>query len=214
MVPHIGCEAFGAAEEFLYTCFFKRRNAAHRIHQQRFEMFKTACDFVKAEIFGNSVHTPWPRIGFKRANEQLARVIFIIAAIIIIAQNGEGVVDTLHPFKQHIIMLTCMQWRSHADARRQIARPHAATDHDIIGINRTVCRINARHAVAIVTDFDDFRIFEYLCAAGACAFGKRLRYIDGVGITITRDVNAADDVIDIDDVRELFDFLWRHHMDN
>ena len=116
MIAHVWREAFGAAEEFLNAGLLKRRHTAHRIQQKRFEMFEAACDFVKAEIFGNSVHTPWSGIRFKCAHKQFARVIFVIAAIIIIAQHGERIVDPLDPFKQHVIMFARVQWRSHAHA--------------------------------------------------------------------------------------------------
>ena len=213
MITHIGREAFRTAEEFLDTSLFKRRNTAHRIKQQRFKMFKAARDFVKAEIFGNPVHAPWPRIRFKRADQQLARVIFIISTIIIIAQDGERIVNSLHPFKQHIIMLASMQWGSHANTGRQVARPHATAYHDIIGINHTVRSINPSNAVAIVADFGHFGILKYFCAAGTRTFSQCLRYIYRIGIAITRNVNAANDIINVNDVGKVFDFLWRNHMD-
>ena len=87
MITHVGREAFRAAEEFLNTRFFKRRNTAHRIDQQRLEMFKTARNFVKAEIFRNPIHSPRAGVGFKRANEQFARVVFVISAVIIVAKH-------------------------------------------------------------------------------------------------------------------------------
>ena len=176
-------------------------------------MLKAAGDFIKTEIFGNAVHAPWPCIGFKGPNQQLARIIFIIAAIIIVAQHGQRIVYPLYAFKQNIIMFARMQGGGHANACRQIARPHAAADHNIIGINRSIIGIDTRHTLPIMANFCDLGVLKNLRAAGACALRKRLRNVHGIGIAIARDMNTADHVIHIDDMGEFFDLLRRHDMD-
>ena len=99
MVSHVRGEAFGTAEEFLNTRFFQCRHTAHRINQQWLKMFEASGNFIETEIFRYAVHTPRPRIGFKCADKQLARVIFIITTIIIIAQNRQGIVDAFDAFE-------------------------------------------------------------------------------------------------------------------
>ena len=135
MIADVGREAFRSAEEFLDTSLFKRWHSAHCVDQERFEMFEAACDFIKAEIFGNAVHPPRPRIGFECTDEQFARVIFVIAAIVVVAEHRQCGVDALDAFKQHIIMLARVEWCGNANARGQIASPHAAADHDVIGVD-------------------------------------------------------------------------------
>ena len=109
-------------------------------------------------------------------------------------------------------MLTCVQWRSNANARCQIARPHATADDDIISVNRTIVRIHARDAITIVADFGDFGVFKDFSATGARTFGQGLRNIDGICIAVAWDMNTADDIIDIDDMGQFFDFLWCYDM--
>ena len=133
MIAHVRGEALWPTEEFLDPSLFEGGNPAHGIHEQRFKMLETAGNFVKAEIFGNAVHPPGPRIGLKGTDQQLARVIFIIAAGIIVAQHRQGRVYALDAFEQHIIVLAGMERRGHADARRQIACPHAAANDHIVG---------------------------------------------------------------------------------
>ena len=60
---------------------------------------------------------------------------------------------------------------------------------------RSVC--TPLHAPAVVMDGGDFEILENRRAAAARALGQRLRDIDGIGIAVARDVNAADDVLEI-----------------
>ena len=109
-------------------------------------------------------------------------------------------------------MLTCVQWRSDANAGCQIARPHATADDDIISVNRTIVRIHARDAITIVADSGDFGVFKDFSAAGARTFGQGLRDIDCIRIAVAWDMNTADDIIDIDDMGQLFDFLWCYDM--
>ena len=104
MVAHIGCEAFRAAEEFLDAGGFQRRNTAHRVHQHGFEVSEIASDLVEAKVFGNTVHAPRAGIRFESPDQQLAGVIFVIAAIIIVAQHRQIGGQPGNPFEQHIIM--------------------------------------------------------------------------------------------------------------
>ena len=212
MIAHIRGEAFRTTEELLDPRLFQGRHTAHRIHQQRFEMFKAARDFIEAEIFGYAVHSPRSGIGFERPYEQFPGVIFIIAAIIIIPQNRQCGVDTLDAFEQHIIMFARMQRCRDADARGEIAGPHSAANHDIVRIDRTFGGIDAGHPVTIVPDFCNLGIFKYPGAAGACTLGQCLRDVDGIGIAIAGDVDAADNIVDIHNMREVLDLLRRNDM--
>ena len=63
-----------------------------------------------------------------------------------------------------------------------------------------------------MADFGDFGVLEYLCAASARALCQRLCDINRIGIAIARNVNAAHDIVDIDDTRHFFDFLGRYDM--
>ena len=109
-------------------------------------------------------------------------------------------------------MLTCVQWGGNANAGCQITRPHAAADDDIIRVNRTIVRIHARDAITIVADSGDFGVFKDFRAARAGTFGQGLRNIDCICIAVAWDMNSADDIIDIDDMGQLFDFLRCYDM--
>ena len=109
-------------------------------------------------------------------------------------------------------MLACVQWRRNANAGGQITRPHATADDDIISVNRTIVRIHARDAITIVTNSGNFGVFKDFGAASAGTFGQGLRNIDGIRIAVAWDMNTADDIIDIDDMRQFFDFLWCYDM--
>ena len=104
-------------------------------------------------------------------------------------------------------MLAGVQRRGDANAGGQIPRPHAAADDHIVGVNRAVVRIYARDAFTIVADFCDFGVFKYRRAAGSRTLGKRLRNIHRIGITVARYMDAADDIIDIDDFGQILNFL-------
>ena len=97
-------------------------------------MFETAGDFVKAEIFGNPVHSPRPGIRLERPDEQFPGVVFVVSAIIVIAKHRERVVYPLNAFEQYIIMFAGVQRCGYTHACSQIPGPHAPAYDNIIGV--------------------------------------------------------------------------------
>ncbi len=176
-------------------------------------MLETAGDFVKAEIFRNAVHAPGARIGLKGSDQQFARVVFIIAAGIIVAQHRQGRVYALHPFEQHIIVLAGMERRGHTDAGCQIARPHTAANDHIVGGNRSFVGFDPCDPLAIVLDLGDLGIFKNLRAAAARALGQRLGDINRVGIAVAGNMDAADHILNIDDGGQGLNLFWADDMD-
>ena len=171
MVAHVRREAFRTAEEFLQAGPFQRRHAAHRVYQQRLEMRKVAGDLVEAEIVRNAVHPPGAGIGLEGADQQLAGILLVIAAMVVIAEHGKVGGQPGHILEQDIIMLTGVQGDGDADRCGQIARPHAARQHDIVRVDRAVFGIDAGHTAAVVADARHLALLEYLRAAGLCPFG-------------------------------------------
>ncbi|MBC7522153.1 MAG: hypothetical protein H7268_13815, partial [Sandarakinorhabdus sp.] len=212
VIAHIRGKAFGSAEEFLDAGIFQRRDAAHRIHQHRFEVREIAGDLVKAKVFGNAVHAPGPGVRFKGTDQQFAGIIFVIAAIIIIAQHRQVGRQASNPFEQHIIMLAGVQRRRNADAGGEVTRPHAAAQHDIIGVDRPVRSFHPGDSGAIVANARHLGVFKNPHAIGAGTLGQRLGDIDRIGITVAGDVDAADNVIDLGDGEAFLDLLRGNHM--
>ena len=99
-----------------------------------------------------------------------------------------------------------------SDPGAQIAGPHAASQHDIVGIDRTVFGIDPGDLFAIVADAGDLAVFDNLCPARARALGQRLGDVDGVGVAIRRDVDSADQIADLKDRGHFLDLLGRDHV--
>ena len=106
-----------------------------------------------------------------------------------------------------------MQRQVDADAGRQVARPHAAADHDVVGFDIAAGGRNAGDLVAVVLDRGDFGVLEYLCAAIARAFRQRLADIDRVGVAVGWNVDAAEQVAAVDQRVALLDFVGANDVD-
>ncbi len=62
---------------------------------------------------------------------------------------------------------------------------------------RSAIRLHAADAAPVVMNGSDLEILKNMRAATAGALGKRLGDIDGIGVAVAGDMNAADHIIEI-----------------
>ena len=88
-----------------------------------------------------------------------------------------------------------MQRHVYANRSRQIARPHAATDHDIVRIDIPVRCADTGYFDAVVTNLCNDRVLMDLYATTARTFRERLRDIDTIGVTVRWNVYTTYKVV-------------------
>ena len=148
------------------------------------KMLEITGDFIEAEILRDTVHPPGSGGRLEGSNQQLARIVFVICTVVVIAQDRQAWIQSRNRFEQSVIVLTGMQWHVYANRSRQIARPYSTTDHDIVRIDVAVGRADTGYFYTVVTNPRYFRVLMDLHATTARAFRERLRYIDTIGVTV------------------------------
>ena len=103
-------------------------------------------------------------MGLERADQELAGVILVVGAGVVIPQNRQGGGQALHPFEQDIIVLAGMQRGGDADGARQVPGPHAAAEHDKIGVDPGLPHIDTGDPCAIMPDPGHLGVLEDLGA--------------------------------------------------
>ena len=125
MVAVVRREALGPAEEGLDTGVGERRHPLQRVHQHRLEVLVVVGQLVEAEILGDSVHAPGLRLRLEGAEQDLARVLLVIGAAVVVAQHGQVRRHTLEGVRHHVEVLAGVERHVDADRGRELARPHA-----------------------------------------------------------------------------------------
>ncbi len=133
--------------------------------------------------------------------------------MIVVAQHGHIGLETGHVLKQHVVVLAGMQRHGHADAGGKIAGPHAAAKNHVVGVDAPAIRLHAAHAPPVMMDGGDFEILNDQRSTAASSLGERLRDVDGIGVTVARYVNAADDILEIGERVQRVDLLGPHDVD-
>ena len=95
MIAVVRREALGPAEEGLDASVGECRHALQRVHQHRLEVLVVVGKLVEAEILRDSVHAPGLRLRLEGAEQDLARVLLVIGAAVVVAQHGQ--VPASHP---------------------------------------------------------------------------------------------------------------------
>ena len=213
MVADIRGKAFRTTEELLDAGVFQGGHPPHGVHKHRFEVRKVPGDLVEAEILRYAVHSPGTRMGLERADQELAGVILVVGAGVVIPQNRQGGGQALHPFEQDIIVLAGMQRGGDADGARQVPGPHPAADHHIVSLDRAFGGLNAGHPLAIVADPGDLGVLVDPRPASPRALGQGLGDVDGIGIAVAWNVDAAHHVGHIGNREKGLDLVGGHHID-
>ena len=93
-------------------------------------------------------------------------------------------------------MLARMQRHRNAGHRANLARPHAAGIDDVIGLDRALVSHYASDAAIGLVDVGDLDALDDFRAVIARALGKRLGDVDRIRLSVLRQPDAADRVID------------------
>ena len=173
-------------------------------------MIEVAGNLIEAEVLGNTVHTPRSRARLERTDEQLAGIVFVIGASVVVAQHRQARVQAFDRFEQRVVVLAGVQRHVDADARRKIAGPHTGTEHDVSRSDIAARRRNAGDRAAVVPDCGYERVLEDFRAVAARTLRERLADVDRVGVTVRRDQDAAEQIVTVDERVALDDLFGRN----
>ena len=212
VVAHVRRKTLRAAEERLKPGEFECRYAHHGLLEDGLEMLETAGDLIETEILGDARRGPRAGMGFEGAEEQLAGVVLVVGAGVVVADDREGRIQPRHRFEQGVVVLACMQGHVHPDRRRQLPRPHAGAQHNAVRIDIASIGGHAGHAAGPGADGRDRHVLKDARAGRAGALGQRVGDVYRVGITVGRNVDAAEQIPGMQQGYPLLDGRGRDHL--
>ncbi len=115
MVADIRREALRAAEELQDVGRLEGPHALPGAAQQRLEVLAVDGDFVEAEVLGDAVHAPGPRVRLEDADHQLARVVPVVRDGVVVPHDGQVRVEPLDGVETDVVVLAGTQRDVDAD---------------------------------------------------------------------------------------------------
>ena len=120
-IAHVGREALGAVEEFPDPDLGQRGQPADRRFQDRLEMVEIVGQFAEFEILGNAADRPGLGVRFEGAEQQLARVLLVVSAVVGVAQHRQGGRKARERLGDDVEMLAGLQRNVDAGAEPRVA---------------------------------------------------------------------------------------------
>ena len=110
-------------------------------------------------------------------------------------------------------MLTGMQGNVHPHRCGQIAGPHAAAHHHILGFDLALLSGHSGDLLTIMQNGRYCAVLQDLNAVGPSALGQSLGDIHRIGITVAGDVETAQDIVGLYQRDSFLDLLGTDHVD-
>ena len=206
-------EALGPVEEELDAGIGEHRNATHRGLEDRLEVLGVLGQRIEAERLRDAVHAPGLGDGLEAADEQLAGVLLVVRTFVVDAQHRQVRRYALDGLGDDVEMLRGVQRDRDPRRTAELPRPHAGADDDRIRRDVTRLGVDADRPPLLDADARDLRVLEDLGAAHARAAREGLRRVDGVGLTVLADEDAADEVAHLEQRPPLADLGRREQID-
>ena len=201
MVRIIGGKTFRSVKERVNSRLSQHRHAVHGIFQDRLKVVEIFGQLIEFKVLGN-IERPRLRDRFERTQKHLARVFLVVCTLVRHAQHGH-LRQAGDGFGHNVKMFASMQRDVHARHTTNGMPPHAATVHHMLCFNRARLAVfalptDARHAAPILVDIRDKIPLLHQSSILAGTFGKRMRDVGRIALTIERQVNAAFDPLDVE----------------
>ena len=213
VVADIRREALRAAEELQDVGRLESRHPLPGAAQQRLEVLAVGGDLVEAEVLGNAVHAPGPRVRLEDTDDQLARVVPEVRDRVVVPHDGQVRVEPLNAVEADVVMLAGMQRDVDADGCGQLPRPHAGAEDDTVGIDVPLLRGNTRYTPPGGANGGHRRLPDDPGARRAGARGQRQGHVGRVRVAVAGDVQPAEQVGRLEQRYPFPDRLRRHHID-
>ena len=213
VVAVVGRETLWPIEEKLDAGISEHGHTAHGGFEDGLEVLRVLGQRIEAEGLGDAVHTPGLRDGLETADQQLAGVFFVIGTFVVDAQHREVRRHGGDRLGDDVEMFGRVQRDGDAGRTPELARPHAGADHDGVRRDVTGFGVDTDRAPLLDADARDFGVLEDLGAAHARASGEGLRGVDGVGLAILADEDAADEITHLEQRPALADLGGREQID-
>ena len=168
--------------------------------QDRLEVVKILGQLIKLEIRRDAIHPPRLGIRLERAQQEFARILFVIGAFIRHPQHRQ-LLQPLDRFSDDIEMLTRLQRHINPCHTTHLVPPHTGAIHHMVGGNKPLpCVCFPFHAGCPTVRRAYPRNphpFQHLRPAHPRAFGQCQRDIGRVALPILTDKHPGQNVIDI-----------------
>ena len=170
-------------------------------------------DFVEAEILGNAVHAPGPRVRFEDADDQLARVVPEVRDGVVVPHDGQVRVEALDRAEPDVVVLAGMQRDVDADGSGQLPGPHAGAEDDAVGVDVPLLRGDADNAPPGGANGGHRHLLDDPGAGGAGTRSQRQGDVRRVRVAVAGDVQSAEQVGRLKQRHAFPDCLRRDHLD-
>ena len=200
MIGIIGGKAFGTIEKSVDPRVGQHGQAVHCSLKDRFKMVEILWQLVKFKSRRDAVQCPGLGIGFKRAQQYLACVFFVIRAFIghpqhrQLRQAGNG-------FGHDVEMFAGLKGHVHAQHLAHLAAPHAATVYHHVACNVPgLVALFPRHAgdaPVLLRHAGGAGPFKHQRALLPRPFGQRQRDVGRVALPVLAQIHRPGDVRDV-----------------
>ena len=213
VVADVRREALRAAEELRDLGRLEGRHALPGTAKQRLEVLVVDGDLVEAEVLGDAVHAPGPRVRLEDADDQLARVVPEVRDGVVVPHDGQVRIESVDGIEPDVVVLAGMQRDVDADGGGQLPGPHAGAENDAVGVDVPLVRGDADHTPAGGANGGHRRLLDDPGAGGAGARGQRQRDVRRVRVAVAGNVQSAEQVGRLEQRYAFRDRLRRHHVD-
>ena len=213
VVAVVGREALWPIEEKLDASIREHGHTAHGGFEDGLEVLRILGQRIEAEGLGDAAHAPGLGDGLEAADQQLAGIFLVIRTFVVDAQHREVRRHRRDRLGDDVEVLCGMQRDGDTGRTAEFARPHAGADDD--GVRRDVAGfgVDTDRAPLLDPDACDLGVLEDLGAAHPRTAGEGLRGVDGVGLAVLADEDAADEITDLEKRPTLMDLGGREQID-
>ena len=202
VIAVVGGERLGAVEEGVDAGGLEQRQAVHGVFEDGLEVVPILGQGVEHEVVADAVHAPGLGFRFKGADHHLAGVGFVIGALIRHAQDGQ-MAQTGHGFGDEVEVFAGVQGQGDAGLARKLPAPHAAAvHHDIRGDMARLAVlgevVDAGDLATRLGDTGDLGVFKDLRALHPGTLGQGHGNVGRVALAVQRQVDRADDAVDVE----------------
>jgi hypothetical protein len=190
-------EGFRAVDHLLDAGRGERRDAGERRLHMLLEMIPVVLEELEFEIAGDVAGGPGNRVRLVAAEDEAADLLLEIGAPVRIADGRHAGHDAVDLLGDDILVLDRLERHADARHRRDLARPHAGTENDLLAADRAVARPNGGDAAFLDLEAGAGDALEELRAMRARTLGERLGDVGGARLAVGRHEGGADEIVDL-----------------
>ncbi len=193
----VGRETLRPVEELAHLRGLETRRAMDRSPHQRLELIPILGQQLELERFGDAARAPGLRHRLEAAHEQAADLFLVIDEPVGIAHHRQVRRHAWNALGHDVEMLRRMQRRGDAGLAPEVARPLARAERHGLAGDLSGRGLEPDHAAIFSDEARDAHALANASAAGAGAFGERLREVRGVRLAVAGQPDRGEEIVGV-----------------